>query len=59
MHRKTTLLDICLSKFTLQDATPSPEFLLSEPGFEAVDREGPDLPGEFLPTEPMFDDDIP
>ncbi|XP_007647717.1 interphotoreceptor matrix proteoglycan 1 [Cricetulus griseus] len=28
-----------------EDATPSPEFLLSEPGFEAVDREGPDLPG--------------
>ncbi|XP_051029124.1 interphotoreceptor matrix proteoglycan 1 [Phodopus roborovskii] len=27
-----------------EDGTLTPEFLLSEPGFEALDREGPDLP---------------
>lgn len=49
MNRETSPLDICLSKFLLQDATLTPELLPSEPGLEAVDREGPDLLGEFLP----------
>lgn len=48
MHRDTSLLDVFHSKFTLQDATLSSELLLSEPGLEEVDRQGPDLPGEFL-----------
>ncbi|KAL6046996.1 hypothetical protein STEG23_037394, partial [Scotinomys teguina] len=35
-----------------EDATLSPELLLSEPGLEAVDREGPDLPADTLPSFP-------
>lgn len=50
MNRETSPLDICLSKFLLQDATLTLELLPSEPGPEAVDREGPDLLGEFLPV---------
>lgn len=49
MGRETSPLDICLSKFLLQDATLTPELLPTEPGPKAVDREGPDLLGEFLP----------
>ncbi|XP_060242082.1 interphotoreceptor matrix proteoglycan 1 [Meriones unguiculatus] len=34
----------------IEDTTPSPELPFSEPQFETVDRDGPALPGKFLPS---------
>lgn len=58
MHRETSILNICLSILTPQDATLSPELPFVEPRLEAVDREGSELPGEFSPLQSMFDDNV-
>ena len=58
MYRETSIPNICLSIFTPQDATLSPELPFTEPRLEAVDRDGQALPGEFPPIQSMFDDNI-
>lgn len=52
------LLNICLAKFILQDATLSPELPLVEPQLEIVDGAEHGLPGKFLLTKSMLDDNI-
>lgn len=53
-----SLVNIRFSKFTLQDATLSPERPLGQPWLETVDRAGYILSGELFPAESMLDDNI-
>lgn len=59
IDKEMCLLNICLSKFLLQDATWSPELPLGQPRLEAADSTAHGLPGEFLPTKSVFADSIP